>query len=360
MNINWDDSIGELLVEWKKICENLKRCEKIVIKRCYFIYNLSDPIKEIYLHGLLDASQSAYAACIYLQSVTQLGNVTVKFVTAKSCVIPIKKPFTIPRLELLENYILLKLICNVYDSICDDIEVKDILCWRNSQISLAWIKDINSEFKTFVQNRLIAIRNNVHPDNWKYCSTNENLADIITKIKMCDISANNLWWEGPHFLKNMVEYNNRSRKQTKIEIDDFLLNSCNKRIVKTNSYLVTGAKKKNIQNIIDIKNFSTLKKLLIITSWVLCFIQNVKSRICGKKLNLKNYLNSGEINNSKNLWLRIGQEELINSDKFENLKNSLQLKEDEIGLYQCTARISQNSLIPYETRNPITLNRNHV
>ena len=62
--------------------------EEIVIKR-YFIYNLSDPIKEIYLHGFSDASQSAYAACIYLQSVTQLGNVTVKFVTAKSRVIPI-------------------------------------------------------------------------------------------------------------------------------------------------------------------------------------------------------------------------------------------------------------------------------
>ena len=37
LNINWDDSIGELLVEWKKICENLKRCEERVIKRCYFI-----------------------------------------------------------------------------------------------------------------------------------------------------------------------------------------------------------------------------------------------------------------------------------------------------------------------------------
>ena len=95
-------------------------------------------------------------------------------------------------LELLGNYILSKLICNVYNGICDDIEVKDILCWSDSQISLAWIKDINSEFKTFVQNRLIAIRNNVHPDNWKYCSTNENPADIITKIKMCDISTNNL------------------------------------------------------------------------------------------------------------------------------------------------------------------------
>ena len=26
LNIDWDDSIGELIVEWKKICENLKRC----------------------------------------------------------------------------------------------------------------------------------------------------------------------------------------------------------------------------------------------------------------------------------------------------------------------------------------------
>ena len=98
---------------------------------------------------------------------------------------------------------------------------------------MAWIKDINSEFKTFVQNRLIAIRNNVHLDNWKYCSTNENPADIITKINVRDISTNNLWWEGPHFLKNIAESYDRSRKQTKIEFDDSLLNSCNERIVKT-------------------------------------------------------------------------------------------------------------------------------
>ena len=50
----------------------------------------------------------------------------------------------------------------------------------------------------------------------------------------------------------MVEYNT-SRKQTKIEIDDSLLNNCNERIAKTKSYLVTGEKKKNIKNIIDIK-----------------------------------------------------------------------------------------------------------
>ena len=97
-----------------------------------------------------------------------------------------------------------------------------------------------------------------------------------------------------------------------------------------------------------------MKKLIIITSWVLRFICNVKSRICGKKSDLRNYLKT------KNVWLQISQEELINSGKFENLKNSLQLKEDEIGLYRCTARITQNSSMPYETRNPIISKRNHV
>ena len=52
----------------------------------------------------------------------------------------------------------------------------------------------------------------------------------------------------------------------------------------------------------------------------------MKSRICGKKSNLKKYLNSGEINNSKNLWLRIRQEELININKFEKLKNFVTIK----------------------------------
>ena len=39
------------------------------------------------------------------------------------------------------------------------------------------------------------------------------------------------------------------------------------------------------------------------------------------------------MNNSKDLWLQISQEELINSGKLEKSKNSLLLKEDEIGIY---------------------------
>ena len=66
------------------------------------------------------------------------------------------------------------------------------------------------------------------------------------------------------------------------------------------------------------------------------------------------------MNNFKNLWSQISQEGLIISGKFENFKNSLRLKEDEVGHCQYTARFSQISSMPYETRNPIILNRNHL
>ena len=72
LNIDWDDSIGELIVEWK-ICENLKRCEEIVFKR-YYIYDLSEKRNLFtWVFGGFAISLCSIA-CIYLQSVTQSGN----------------------------------------------------------------------------------------------------------------------------------------------------------------------------------------------------------------------------------------------------------------------------------------------
>ena len=69
------------------------------------------------------------------------------------------------------------------------------------------------------------------------------------------------------------------------------------------------------------------------------YIQCEIKKFDGKKSSLINYLNSGQINNSKTLRLQIIQAGLINSDKFKNFKYSLWLKDDEIGIYQCIARI---------------------
>ena len=54
----------------------------------YYIHN---PIENCYLHGFSDSSLSAYAACIYLKSLSRSGNIFVRFVTVKSRVVPLKK-----------------------------------------------------------------------------------------------------------------------------------------------------------------------------------------------------------------------------------------------------------------------------
>ena len=70
----------------------------------------------------------------------------------------------------------------------------------------------------------------------------------------------------------------------KIQIGDSLFNSCNERIVKTNSHLVTGEKKKNVQNIIDVKEFYNFEeafnyRIVGFTFYMQCEIENLWQHI---------------------------------------------------------------------------------
>ena len=76
-----------------------------------------------------------------------------------------------------------------------EIDISNFYCDTDSQISLAWIRATNQEFKTFVENRVNAIRKYVAPKLWNYCKTDENPPDIVTRISKHDFIENNLWWE---------------------------------------------------------------------------------------------------------------------------------------------------------------------
>lgn len=71
--------------------------------------------------------------------------------------------------------------------------------FTDSQVSLAWIKSTDKILKTFVENRVREICQNVEPEKWYYCRTNKNLADILTRI---DSDIRNLWFNGPRFIRN--------------------------------------------------------------------------------------------------------------------------------------------------------------
>ena len=132
--LEWDDDIGILVNKWKEIVTSLTSSETVSFNRCFYPYDINDPIDKCYLHGFSDASISAFAAVAYFKSVSRCGNVAIKFVTSKSRIVPLNKTYTIPRLELLGNVILSSLIRVVYNSLHEEIAIEEIFYCTDSFI----------------------------------------------------------------------------------------------------------------------------------------------------------------------------------------------------------------------------------
>ena len=183
---------------------------------------------------------------------------------------------------------IVRLIRVVYNSLSEEIVIDEIFCWTDSIITLSWIKGVKQEFKLFVQNRVIKIRNNVNQALCNFCNTRENPADIITRFNSHDLLKNSMWWEGPSFINNLKE--SKLRDQNLCENILFDENS-NKQfaeefnkevIVKTQNLSVLSEEKFSIENVINIEQFSDINKLYRVTAWVLRFIGNLKQK-CKKK-----------------------------------------------------------------------------
>ena len=189
-NVSWDDKLNKILTsKWLESINIMSQVKEIIVPRCYHFNPLEDPIVTIQLHGFSSSSILAYGGYIYL-----------KFVTSTAKIFDL----TVPRLELLENFVLSKLMVNVLSALKNDIVINSMYCYTDSQISLSWIRSINKEFKTFVQNRVLSIIKNVDYSNWRYCKTKENPADIITRAnKNFD---GNLRWNGPSFLGDVNSF----------------------------------------------------------------------------------------------------------------------------------------------------------
>ena len=85
-----------------------------------------------------------------------------------------------------------------------------------------------------------------------------------------------------------------------------------------------------IHNVIDTTRFSLLKKLVIVTAYVIRFVNNLKNNNANGLL--ENTLTIDEYNNALNLWIKTEQEILQRQTDFGKLKVSLKLFVDTLGL----------------------------
>ena len=124
--------------------------------------------------------------------------------TSKTRVAPLKE-LSIPRLELMAAFILVKLMVNVEGALASQQSVKRSKQWQDSQTALFWIMN-RGEWKQFVKQRVNEILKLSDKGDWRYCSSQENPADIGSRgMPASELNQNVLWWQGPAWLTKSEE-----------------------------------------------------------------------------------------------------------------------------------------------------------
>ena len=194
----WDDTIPEGdIIRWRRWLEDLPRLEQFSIDRCFKPQKFGD-IVSCQLHHFSDASQVAYGAVSYLRFVNARHEIHCSFVMGKSRLSPLK-PVTIPRLELSAAVLSTGLDRMIRKEV--ELPINDSFYWTDSTCVLRYIANSERRYKTFVANRVAAIREQSIPSQWQYVGTKTNPADDASRgLSADDIIGHNRWIQGPEFL----------------------------------------------------------------------------------------------------------------------------------------------------------------
>ncbi|GFV82668.1 uncharacterized protein TNCV_1618971 [Trichonephila clavipes] len=131
---DWIDELpSERAKEWHRFLEDFNSVSRICIGRCI----VHPQATRVELHGFADASEKCYGAVIYCRSQSPDGATTVKLVTSKSRVAPVKS-VTMPRFELCAAVLLAKLMKRVETAL--QMKTTPMYLWSDSTIVLAWIQ----------------------------------------------------------------------------------------------------------------------------------------------------------------------------------------------------------------------------
>lgn len=131
--VGWDDALPEAIIDkWKDFQEGLREMTTLRVPRLVISPSRHN---RFFIQGFCDASESAYGACIYIQTLNECGDVvTVKLLCSKARVAPLRRT-SISRLELYSALLLAELIKNVKRAL--RIRVNGIQAWSDSTASLA-------------------------------------------------------------------------------------------------------------------------------------------------------------------------------------------------------------------------------
>ena len=196
----WDDKLpSDLYVRWLKFAKKLPAITLLRLPR--WLGTLAS--SRFDLHGFADASQTAYAAVVYLRTTDISGPPTTRLIIAKTRVAPVKMQ-TVPRLELCAATLLAKLLHRVMTEYKD--QVNKVHAWSDSTITLAWLKGDPTRWPIFVANRVAQVHRSLPGVQWKHVPSEDNPADQASRgIDVEVLVSESQWWHGPSWLTQTEE-----------------------------------------------------------------------------------------------------------------------------------------------------------
>ena len=328
------------------------------IQRCY----VSETIVDYQLFGFCDASMKAFAAVVYLRTVSASGNIRSMIVASKTRVAPVRiktktiknEDPTVPKLELLSCGILTTLMNTVENALDNDINISAKLYWTDSTINLDRIRGVGNEYKPFEENQLKKIRSRSDVRCWYYIPTNINPADIPSRGCLSSkLQGYEPWIYGPEIvciadadyyvyereLQRRPNVPDSAMKTTRSDGTTMLSDECEPPLAAN-----------KLAQMVDLNRFSDFDKATRVAAYVLRFASH-SERETGD-------LTCEEISNARKMLI-ISEQQLDAQSRgkdFEKDKANLRIFVDDDGVMRCRGRI-ENSDLPYDSKFPIYIPR---
>ncbi|XP_076081076.1 uncharacterized protein LOC143051991 [Mytilus galloprovincialis] len=290
-NFNWDELLPDsTITEWVNIRQDIQKATKTVIPRHYSDES-SDTNNDNVIHVFTDYSMKAYGACAYI-----VANGKSSLIMAKNRVAPLKQ-LTIPRLELMAAVIGSRLLAHFRNT----LQITRAVLWSDSQIVLTWLSS-KKTLKPFISNRVKEITELTEELTWRYCPSESNPADLLSRgITIDKFKDNRLWMHGPDWLTvedNWPEWHtDEAIILSTIAQQEVVVDTVQATQNKFSIHMIQG-----IGNVIDLNRFNSFKKLLRITAYLRRFITN-----CGTRAIQTGMLNTIEIQNASITWIQYTQ-----------------------------------------------------
>ncbi|XP_045445582.1 uncharacterized protein LOC123653632 [Melitaea cinxia] len=341
--VQWDEELpSDEAEEFQQWVTGLEDISALALPRCYSMEIA--PGSEVQLHVFNDASEQAFATTAYWRIRHEDGAIEVAHVMGKAKVAPLKL-LTIPRLELQAAVIGARMASVIVKE--HTWKPSKVVYWTDSKTVLHWIRNEDKKYTPFVAHRLAEIAELSHRDDWRWISTDDNVADDATRIGTRRISRTDRWFNGPLFLRTPEE-----EWPTMIPDGE----RCDEVVYSTSE----GSTSDDV-TLPDISRFSSYKRLIRATAMVRLFIERLKEKQRDIPLQVTH------IKDAEARWIRQSQKESF-GDELNRLKTKQPLRKNskltkldpeiEDGILKARGRIGASTVTTHSNR-PVILDGGH-